>query len=205
MGISWCLRCIMNPSFFFLLSPLGSWACFPYCCSRIQRGEAAIINRKVQLSNPWYSLWNTSAFCLWRLFPRPSGGLDIKVHTPSISCYQLLFGNAPCVCMLLELHRTSRLSLAFYKRSCCYHNYHSFIIFFNHYSVYPELLFTIDSPKRSSACSIIADWSIIYFPTPTQMTGHLNKTRSCSLTGRSYQQLSSPRPCPPDDLFFNSL
>lgn len=106
---------LCNESFLFSVVPSGRLHLFPVLLLvESRRGEAGIINRKVQLSNQWYSLWNISASCLWRIFPRPFRISDIKVHTPSF-INQLLFGNsAHSRIVLLELHTASQLSLDFF-------------------------------------------------------------------------------------------
>lgn len=82
----------MNPHPSYCCSPpmgelLVSRAAFGW----IQRGEAGIINRKIQLKQPRNSLRNTSTSRLWRIFPRSSTSPHIKVQT-----FTLTFVSTSC-------------------------------------------------------------------------------------------------------------
>lgn len=166
-----------NESLLLSVVPLGKP--FASCAAVlwIQRGEAAIINRKVQLSNlVIFPVDQLHVRRLLRIFPRPFGSSDIKVCTPGFLRRQ------PVAVLKLKVFDWAGCTAfpGVNEPVIWLHFIYSFIELFRSGYIYTIPL------RKSVACSISA------FPGSPQVAGRLSKTlRRVTLTTDSSKVLSS--------------
>lgn len=188
---------LCNESLLLSVVPPGKPRLFP-AAQWIQRGEAGIINRKVQLSNLVIFPRGSSP-------PRVCGEYShapLKAQTSKyilpvwLNINQLLFGYSIyySVWVLLELRGARQPSLALCQWTSCWYHQPWFILFY-FYSLLHSFWIAGFNWFPKEECCLFNKCRL----------SNLNKTLSSSLTSQSYQPLTSPRPCPPCNIFFNRL